>query len=141
MLDIKKRLFELSLMPQNSVVIGSGILNTLKIRESNDIDVVVELNTFQKLKMDGRFTLTSKFDLDVLVYDIFEIGIGWNIMDLKKQYSFWEIFENSVVIEGVRYNSLEFLLYVKRAWVSGKNPREKDQKDVELIENYLKLNS
>ncbi len=45
---------------------------------------------------------------------------------------------NSIVIDGVRYNSMEFLLKIKKVWVNEKNPREKDKKDVESIEKYLK---
>ena len=45
---------------------------------------------------------------------------------------------NSIVIDGVRYNSMEFLLKIKKVWVNEKNPREKDKKVVESIEKYLK---
>lgn len=140
MIDIKEKLSALSLTPENSVVIGSGILNTLNIRESHDIDVIVDTETYNRLKQNPQFVVTKKFDLDVLQYDIYEIGTGWNITDINKVYSFDELFENSVVIDGVRYNSLVFLLKVKKIWVSGKNPRDKDKKDIEIIENYLKSN-
>ena len=70
-------------------------------------------------------------------FDVFEIGKAF-IANIDHKYSFEEVFTNSIVIEGVRYNSLEFLLKIKRIWVVGKNPREKDIKDIETIEQYLK---
>lgn len=41
-LDFKNKLATLGLSARNSVVIGSGILDALGIRKSNDIDVVVD---------------------------------------------------------------------------------------------------
>lgn len=140
MIDIKSKLSQLSLTPENSIVIGSGILNALKIRESNDIDVIVDIETYNRLKLNPQFTVTQPFGLDVLQYDVYEIGTGWNMTDINKAYSFQEIFDNSVVIDEVRYNTLEFLLKVKKIWVAGKNPREKDKKDIKTIDNYLKSN-
>lgn len=140
MIDIKQKLSELSLNPANSIVIGSGILNALNIRESHDIDVIVDTETYNRLKLNPQFKVTQPLGLDVLQYDVYEIGTGWNMTDINKVYSFEEVFENTVVIDGVRYNSLEFLLNVKKIWVAGKNPRDKDKKDIETIENYLKSN-
>ncbi|KKR06019.1 MAG: hypothetical protein UT34_C0001G0059 [candidate division WS6 bacterium GW2011_GWF2_39_15] len=138
MIDIKQKLSELSLTSENAIVIGSGILNALNIRESHDIDVIVDTETYNRLKQNPQFIVSQPLGLDVLQYDIYEIVTGWNMTDINKVYSFEEIFENSTVIDGVRYNSLEFLLTVKKIWVGGKNPREKDKKDIEIIENYLK---
>ncbi len=138
MIDIKQKLSELSLTSENAIVIGSGILNALSIRESHDLDIIVDNETYNRLKLNPRFTVAQPLGIDVLQYDIYEIGTGWNMTDINKVYYFEELFENSVVIEGVRYNTLEFLLKVKKIWINGNNPREKDKKDVEDIENYLK---
>jgi len=54
-MEIKGKLNEFGLNPGNAVVIGSGILNALKIRGSNDIDVVVTLEKYQSLALDSRF--------------------------------------------------------------------------------------
>lgn len=140
MIDIKSKLSDLSLTPDNSIVIGSGILHVLNIRESNDLDIVVNQDTYKRLKLNPLFRTIKLFDLDILQYDIYEIGTGWNITDINKIYTFEDLYQNSVVIDGIRYNSLEFLLKVKKIWVSGQNPREKDKKDIEIIENYLKSN-
>lgn len=140
MIDIKQKLSELSLNPENSIVIGSGILNALNIRESHDIDVVVNSETYNRLKLNPQFTIAQPLGLDVIQYDVYEISKDWNMRDMNKAYTFEEIFENSVVIDEVRYISLEFLLKVKRFWITGKNPRGKDIKDIEIIENYIKSN-
>ncbi len=138
MINIKRKLSELSLTPENSIVIGSGILNALNIRESHDIDIVVDMETYNRLKILPQFTVSQPLGTDVLQYDVYEIGTEWNMICLNKAYSFREIFDNSVVIDGVRYNSMEFLLKIKKIWVKGENPRDKDKKDIEIIEEYLK---
>lgn len=142
MINVRQKLSELSLTPKNSVVVGSGILNALKIRESHDIDLTVDVETYNQLKSNPQFSVVQVFGLDLLKYDVYEIGTGLNMTDINKVYSFKEIFENSVVIDGVRYNSLEFLLAIKRIWVKGENSRDKDKdkRDIELIEDYLKYN-
>lgn len=141
MIDFKQKLSELSLTKENSVVIGSGILNALQIRESHDIDLIVDLETYNKLKLNPKFTIAQPRGLDVLQYDVYEIGTNWDMTDINKVCSFKEAYENSIVIDEVRYITLDFLLKVKKVWTAGKNPREKDRKDIEIIEKYLKLNS
>ena len=136
-MNIKEKLSELSLNTQNSIVIGSGILNALKIRESSDIDLVVDKTTYQKLKRNPLFKITKPFNRQNLEYDTFDIGLSWNIPSAHIHYSFEEIFKNSQVIDDVRYISLEFLLKIKKMFLNSPIKREKDVKDIELIEKYL----
>lgn len=128
---------ELGLSKNNAIVIGSGILNALGIRESKDIDVVVSADKFQELFRDLRLKKTESLGVGILTNEIFEIGTGWKMTNYDMNYEFDDLFKESTVIEGVRYISLEFLLKIKKIWVSGMNPRLKDIQDVKLIEKYL----
>ena len=135
-MEIKSKLNELGLTPDNTIVIGSGILNALKIRESNDIDVVVSPEKYQSLALDGRFKKEMKRGREILTSDLLEIMTSWTV--LGKTWTFDNLQDQSVVIGGVRYNTVQFLLDAKRSWLADADVRQKDIDDVKLMENYLK---
>lgn len=136
-LDPKEELEKIGLNPDNSVVIGSGILSALGIRESKDIDLVVDQENYNRLKSDGHFKKeTNHVGTEILTDDVFEIGVGWNV--LGKNWMFNDFLDKSEIINGVRYHTLEFLLEVKRSWLKDSDVRQKDFDDVKLIEDYLK---
>ena len=134
--NIKKKLEDLGLNSNNSIVIGSGILNALNLRESKDIDVVVTEKLNQNLKEIKSFGRKFVFGREILADNLFEISIDWWV--LGKSWKFKDLLENSTIIDGVRYIAVEFLLDVKRSWVTGDEVvRQKDIDDVKLIEDYL----
>lgn len=134
---MKNKLEKLGLNSDNSVVIGSGILQVLGIRKSNDIDLVVGGDSYARLKRSKKFQIASSYNREVLKYDEFEIGTAWNV--LGKQYKFDDfVKENSLVIGGARYTTLDFLYNVKKDWSKQNDARQKDIEDVKLIEEYLK---
>jgi hypothetical protein len=136
-MDIAKQLHDLGLSTTNAVVIGFGILNALDIRQSNDIDVVVDIGTYTKLSFNARFKKAESYGHEILVDGLFEIGTCWGV--LGKDQTFHDLFRHSVVLEDVRYISLEFLLEVKQSWLqSAVNIRQKDADDVRSIETYQK---
>ena len=55
----------------------------------------------------------------------------------NKDWKFDDFLGESVVIDEVRYTTLEFLLAVKQSWLLEKDARQKDIDDAELIKNYL----
>jgi hypothetical protein len=130
----KEKLAALLLDTENCIVIGSGILEVLKIRMSNDIDAVVTQQTFMRLSENPQL---SKHDKS-LTCDGIEIFDNWAMTATKKIYTFEDLFANSIIIEGVRYITLEFLYEIKKLWVAtDKVPRAKDINDVRLISAYL----
>ena len=135
-MNIKKELDKIGLTPDNSIVIGSGILNALGIRETKDIDVVVDEDAYSHLSSDNRFEKRINHAQEVLTDDIFEIGISWKTLD--RVWRFNDFLTNSVLIDNVRYLTLQFLLDVKRSWLKDKDVRQKDIDDVKLIEDNLK---
>jgi len=135
-MDIFKSLKGIGLDSTNSVVIGSGILNALRIRNCNDIDVVVSNETYQEMCKDSRFVKALNHGLEVLADDVFEIGTSWNV--LGRSRSFDDLQNNSVVIDGVCYITLEFLLAIKESWMDDDDVRQKDIDDIKLIKGYLR---
>ncbi|OGZ04610.1 MAG: hypothetical protein A2604_00315 [Candidatus Liptonbacteria bacterium RIFOXYD1_FULL_36_11] len=134
-MDIKRELERIGLTIENSVVIGSGILSALNIRESQDIDVTVNEDVYKRLSADSRFKKAENHGREVLTDGLLEIGTSWGV--LNKDYKFDDFLGESVVIDEVRYTTLEFLLAVKQSWLLEKDARQKDIDDVELIKNYL----
>lgn len=133
---------ELDLDVSNSIVIGSGILQALNIRSSNDVDLVVLQSEYTRLSKSGKFSKELSYGQEILVGDDLEIRLSWEV--LAKIYKFNDFKPHSILIDGVRYINLEFLERVKSDWLSRDKAREKDKKDIELIAQYknkLVLNS
>lgn len=57
----------LGLNPDNSVVIGSGILGALNIRESKNIDVVVIEEKYKKLTGNSHFEKAQNHGREILL--------------------------------------------------------------------------
>jgi len=134
---IKNLIQKIGLNSDNCVVIGSGILQALGIRDSKDIDVVVSQKKYEGLKKSGKFTVRkTKFKKELLEDELFEIGTSWDV--LSKKYKFNDFQNYSVVIDGVRYITLDFLYKTKESWLKGGTARPKDIRDLKLIKSYLK---
>lgn len=134
-LEIKTKLDELGLTADNAVVIGSGILSALNLRESKDIDIVVTEKKYKELADNSRFKKEQNHGREVLTNNLFEIGISWIVVG--KTWKFDDLLNHSAVIDGVRYNTIEFLLNAKRRWIADGEGRQKDIDDVKLMEQYL----
>ncbi|OGD78474.1 hypothetical protein A2368_00050 [Candidatus Collierbacteria bacterium RIFOXYB1_FULL_49_13] len=134
--NTKEILKTFSLDEHNSIVIGSGILQSLGIRPSNDIDLVVTNDIYASLKDTGKFKVAENHGREILAGDELEIGADWFV--LSKSYTFADLAAVSTVIDGVRYISLDFLLQVKQSWVlHDAVVRQKDIDDVQLIQDYI----
>lgn len=138
-MSIKSELFSLGLDEDNSIVIGSGILDALGIRKSNDIDVVVKDKDFQRLKGMDKFNVRELPSKEIIYNDLLEIGTSWSVLD--EEVHFEQLYKDSVVIEGVRYSSLDSLYVAKVLYSKTPDVRQKDLDDIRLIEEYLKKNS
>lgn len=133
---MKDELQKYDLDSTNSIVIGSGILQALGIRKSQDIDLVVLDDVFERLKKTEKFDEKKIRGRKLLVNKIFEIGKGWKV--LNKLYRFRDLQNNSKIIDGVRYITLDFLYKVKKSWIKNGTAREKDLTDINLIKKYKK---
>lgn len=134
-MEIKNKLNELGLNSENAVIIGSGILNALNLRESKDIDVVVTEEKYKELSDNSRFKKEQNHGREILDDGLFEIGTSWTVVG--KNWKFNDLLNHSTTIDGVRYNTVEFLLNAKRRWIADGEGRQKDIDDVKLMEQYL----
>jgi|SRR3989338_751658 len=132
---MNNKLNELGLDASNSIVIGSGILQALGIRISKDIDLVVSQDAYVRLKESGKFSpYVNQYKKEVLIDDLFEIGTSWDV--LNKKYQFDDFKDDSIVIDEVRYVTLDFLYKVKDSWFKAGTARPKDLDDLNLIEEF-----
>lgn len=118
---------ELDLLPAEFIVEGSGVLDALGIRESRDLDVVVDEPTFEALRQRGYAQKTLHGNIPYLAKGDIEI---WLDFGGKK---FAELMEQTTQIKGYNFVSLDQL----RDWKSSRG-LEKDKRDIVLIDNYLK---
>lgn len=133
-MDIFTRVKELNFPIGHYVVVGSGILAAKGIRETNDLDIVVSQELFEKCKTAGwevlpwtKESIPGKEWLkrgDVEVYVQLSRKTG--------SISAKELLENAEVIDGIPFISLEDLVDFKREY-----GRPKDFEDIKLIEAHI----
>jgi len=137
-MDIKNKLHQVDLIPKNSIVIGSGILNALNIRISKDIDVVVTEEKYKQLSAHPRFKKEHKHNRETLTDGLFEIMTNWTVM--KKNWSYHNLLPYSIIINGIQYITIEFLFNAKQSWLADGSIRQKDIDDIKLMKGYLSKN-
>jgi len=125
-----ERVTKLSLPADQFVVIGSGVLDALKLREAGDVDLIVTPVLFQSLKEAGWESKT-KYDEEYLEKGDVEVWLSWGSVDRMPNFN--ELFNDSVTIEGVRFANPRFVINWKKQRAS-----EKDLKDIALLEEYLR---
>ena len=126
-------------------VIGGAVLSVHGIREHGDIDVLVKESVYEDLKRQGweekiispegkcvDFSVLEKDDYEVFTL----IGFDPKIYNCNIDYSFDNelLIKNADIIDGVPFVRLEDLRMFKLVY-----NREKDIKDVELIDKHLNI--
>lgn len=123
-MDFKNKIAELQLPENSYIVVGSGILSALGIRESSDIDLVVSDDVFQSFGeagwKQGLWGDDPVFQKDI--FDVCNVWYGKTVEDLL---------HHAQVVDGVPYLSLDDVYEWKR-----QKGREKDLRDMELIDEY-----
>ena len=115
------------------IVIGSGILDQLRIRPASDIDLAASSDLMKKLSEESSDWL-KEFDDNRRFYFVKDDGSAevWDGWDFDGQaVSYDDLLDYAVEYDGVRFVDLEFL----RKWKSWRG-REKDVRDVELIDEW-----
>ena len=79
-MNIKNNLNELNLTPDNCIIVGSGILNALNLRESKDIDVIASEEKYEELLSNPRFQKVQNHGHEILTDSLFEISKDWTIV-------------------------------------------------------------
>lgn len=111
------------------IVIGSGILDALHIRETDDIDVAASHALFEQLKADATWhSQIAEWGEEYLEKADCEVWRGW-VMDDSGHPTYEDLLHDTQLVDGIRYISLEYLLAWKKRYA-----RPKDIKDIKLIE-------
>lgn len=131
-MTIFERAQKLNLPLGEYVVIGAGILEALGLRETNDIDVIVMPHLLEKLRESGKYKEEARWGKLFLVGDNIDIGskLEWENYSTTIE----EAINIATIINGVPFLNLEETIKFKKAM-----GREKDFKDIELINEYLTL--
>lgn len=130
MKSIIEKIKVLNLPPDQYVVIGSGTMAALGIREASDIDMSVLPELHKKLRESGEWEEDVRYGKVFLKKDDFEInpGLSWEGYNTSTA----EAIKSALIIDGVPFLNLDELKKFKRAL-----GRDKDFADIRLIDDYL----
>ena len=126
-----EELKHLDLNPGSFIVVGSGILEVLGIRDAIDIDVIVDPRGLRKLATAGWAQNDALRGKQVLQHGRFEASTTWT--SPEGELTIRELAPHSIDVDGYLFIGLPFLLRWKKAL-----RRPKDLTDIGLIEAYLK---
>lgn len=128
--DLLEELKKLNLPKGKFAIFGSGPMGPVGLKDPRDLDVIVTEDIFDDLKQKSEFKLgTKKSNDEYLEKDGIEFYKNWypgEEWDIKK------LINEAETINDLPFVKLEKVLKWKKLIM-----REKDIKDIELIENYL----
>lgn len=124
------QLNNLDLPRDQYVVVGSGAMAARGIREANDFDVLVSMDLWNKLAKDNPVVMSGKTE-NIEFTDIQILGNG-SMYRIDEIANIEEMFNTAEIIEGHKFLDLNLIKKFKL-----NEGREKDLKDVELIDKYL----
>lgn len=123
-MNIPQKIRELGLKSGSYVIVGSGILDALKIRESGDIDIIVSNEVYKKFEEKG-WQKASWPDQVVLKHGVFDLGKNWYGETVD------DLISDATLVDDIPYLSLDTVYEWKKL-----RARDKDLKDLALIEAY-----
>ena len=133
MMNIVQKVKSLDLPTRKYVVIGGASLAARGIREANDIDILVLPEVFDDLKNKGFEEKFFENGSSVLKKDVFEIGKKFTVTSYNPPAEV--MIKNAEIIDGVAFSDLKQEIEFKKAM-----GRDKDLRDIELIEEFLEKN-
>lgn len=134
MKNIFEEIERLELPKDEFVVLGSGILAALDIRESNDIDILATAELFAKLRAEGGWK-----------YEVVEINgtprekLTGGLAEVFKDFR-WQggsMSPEEGIAQAVKISGINFLPLLRLREIKTQMGREKDVRDVALIDQYL----
>jgi len=127
--DIFSRIKALDLPFGEYVVVSSGTLEALGLRPARDLDIAVTPKLFEKLRADGGWIEEERYGKLFLSKPGVDIirQLAWDAYPTTNE----EAIASALVIDGIPFTNLDELKRFKQAL-----GREKDLKDIELIEAY-----
>lgn len=129
--ELLKRVKDLGLPIGEYAVFGSGPMGVRGLREMHDIDLIVSDRIFEKYSNKPEWKIKEIYGYrDWLKNDDLEIEMG---RDWHDGWDVEKMIKEADMIDGLPFVQLDYLIRWKKFF-----GREKDLKDVELIENFLK---
>lgn len=128
-----KNLKKLNLPTDQFVVVSSGALSIRGIRDSEDIDVIVTESLWNQMIKRYKVGVNSfgieniELENDIEILNPFQSIFG-NSKIVPRE----ELFEKADIFDGIKFINLDHLKKIKIEL-----GREKDLKDVALIDDYL----
>ena len=124
-----KKLKELDLPKGKFAIFGSGPICIRGLRETGDLDVIVSEDIFNEFKNRSDFKLEKKKSgNEYLEKDNIELYRNWH----PGKWDIEKLIQEAEIIDGFPFVKLEEVLKWKKL-----KGREKDIKDIKLIEDYL----
>lgn len=125
-----KELKDLDLPSGEYVVVGSGALGARSIRGSKDFDILVSNSLW--LQLSQRYPVVSEYSVEKIKLGNLEILGNGSIYRDGGIASVEEQIKTADIIKSLPFLRLDLLRKFKQ-----KIGREKDMKDIELIDKYL----
>ena len=126
------KLFEIG--EDEYIVVTGAVLELLGLRQTDDIDILVSENTFERIKNNKNLKRVDEFllngEVDGKVVDVF---IHWEPDGKATDLIFENLTGQTEIVNGIRCMNMEKILEWKKT-----KRRPKDLPDIELIENYFK---
>jgi hypothetical protein len=132
-MNIIEQIKKLKLPFGQYVIIGSGPMDVLGIRQAHDIDIAVMPELFKTLHASGEWEEEERYGKIFLMRDGLDINPELSWSDYPTTTA--EAIASALVIDGISFMNLEELKRFKTAL-----GREKDKADVALIEAYQQKN-
>lgn len=120
--EVFEKLKEFPLDKKDYIVLAGASMTVQKVKnKTNDIDISVSKEAFQKLK-EKYGSLFTDFGGEMIIFDAFEISTGYYDKT------------NVIEIEGFYFQSLEKIIEMKKDF-----NRDKDKEDIKKIELFLAM--
>jgi len=117
--------------PKNEYIVGSGAAMAVRgIRKTRDIDMVVSPILFETCKHNDWKIKTFPNGVECLHKDVFELFVSVKHGDYNPSFEY--LVQQSDEIDGILFLKLTEVLKFKQAY-----GREKDLRDIELIQQHL----
>ncbi|MDX1536012.1 MAG: hypothetical protein R3346_04605 [Candidatus Spechtbacterales bacterium] len=130
-MDIIDKAKKLNLPRGKYAIFGSGPMTIYKIRDSRDVDIIVTKDLYSIIKNNPEFKEKTWDDGDrYLVKDNIGIFHSWNYGEYRPDVD--KLIDQAELVEGIPFVPLQEVLKWKKAF-----GREKDKKDIQLIEKYI----
>ncbi len=129
-MNIVRKVKELNLSGGSYVVVGSGTLAALGIREAKDIDLVASREVYARLKQEGWEEKFHDDGSSFLEHDIYEASLTWDSKDNNPNLI--DLLQDAHIVDGVPFVNVRRLMEWKK-----RKGREKDIVDMALIQRYL----